>query len=92
MLKSGILNPDINHFSVEFGIQLPVIADRGFPFWPTIETVDIHWWMIFRPCCKCSWRFRPDFVVGQVYMAQEFLTITPGHQAAVSAMPLTGYQ
>jgi len=42
MLKSGILNPDINSLLCRVRhTNCLVIADRGFPFWPTIETVDI---------------------------------------------------
>ena len=42
MLKTGILNPQINSLlgRVRHTNTL-VIADRGFPFWPMIETVDI---------------------------------------------------
>ena len=42
MLKSGILNPQINSLiSRVRHTNTIVIADRGFPFWPQIETVDI---------------------------------------------------
>ena len=42
MLKTGILNPQINSLlSRVRHTNTLVIADRGFPFWPMIETVDI---------------------------------------------------
>ncbi|MDB6130699.1 MAG: transport protein RbsD/FucU, partial [Verrucomicrobiales bacterium] len=42
MLKSGILNPQINHLlSRVRHTNTLVIADRGFPFWAGIETIDI---------------------------------------------------
>ena len=42
MLKTGILNPAINSLlSRVRHTNMLVIADRGFPFWPQIETVDI---------------------------------------------------
>jgi len=42
MLKSGILNPKINSLlSLVRHTNTLVIADRGFPFWKDIETVDI---------------------------------------------------
>ena len=42
MLKTGILNPQINSLlSRVRHTNTLVIADRGFPFWPQIETVDI---------------------------------------------------
>ena len=42
MIKTGILNPQINSLiSRVRHTNTLVIADRGFPFWPDIETVDI---------------------------------------------------
>ena len=42
MLISGILNPHIAGLLARVRhTNTLVIADRGFPFWPTIETVDI---------------------------------------------------
>ncbi len=42
MLKSGILNPAINSLlSRVRHTNTLVIADRGFPYWPHIETIDI---------------------------------------------------
>ena len=42
MIKTGILNPQINSLlSRVRHTNALVIADRGFPFWPQIETVDI---------------------------------------------------
>jgi D-ribose pyranase len=42
MIKTGILNPAINSLlSRVRHTNMVVIADRGFPFWPQIETVDI---------------------------------------------------
>jgi len=42
MLKSGILNPKVNSLlSRVRHTNTLVIADRGFPFWKDVETVDI---------------------------------------------------
>ena len=42
MLKTGILNPQLNSLLARVRhTNALVIADRGFPFWPMIETVDI---------------------------------------------------
>ena len=42
MLKSGILNPQILSLLARVRhTNTLVIADRGFPFWPHIETIDI---------------------------------------------------
>jgi D-ribose pyranase len=42
MLRNGILNPHINALlSRVRHTNTLVIADRGFPFWPQVETVDL---------------------------------------------------
>src|SRR5580704_12950611 len=42
MLKYGILNPALASLLCRFRhTNWIVIADRGFPFWPGLETVDI---------------------------------------------------
>ena len=42
MINSGILNPQILSLLARVRhTNALVIADRGFPFWPQIETVDI---------------------------------------------------
>ena len=42
MLRNGILNPHILDLLARIRhTNTLVIADRGFPFWPQIETVDI---------------------------------------------------
>jgi D-ribose pyranase len=74
MLKSGILNPDINSLLCRVRhTNCLVIADRGFPFWPMIETVDISLVDDIPTVLQVFLAIRPNFVVGQVYMAQEFL-------------------
>lgn len=42
MLRSGILNPQVAALLCRFRhTNTLVIADRGFPFWPEVETVDL---------------------------------------------------
>ena len=42
MIKEGILNPAILDLLARVRhTNTIVIADKGFPFWPMIETVDI---------------------------------------------------
>ena len=42
MLRHGILNPDVNSLlSRVRHTNTLVIADRGFPYWPEVETIDI---------------------------------------------------
>jgi D-ribose pyranase len=73
MLKTGILNPQINSLlSRVRHTNTLVIADRGFPFWPSIETVDISL-VDDIPTVLDVWQaIRRNFVIGQVWMAQEF--------------------
>lgn len=74
MLKTGILNPQINSLlSRVRHTNTLVIADRGFPFWPQIETVDISL-VDDIPCVLDVLRaLRLNFQIGKAWMAQEFL-------------------
>jgi D-ribose pyranase len=74
MLKTGILNPAINELlSRVRHTNTLVIADRGFPFWPQIETVDISLVDDVPTVLQVLRAIRPIFVVGKAWMAKEFL-------------------
>ena len=49
-----------------------VIADRGFPYWPMIETVDISLTDDLPTVLDVLAALRENFTIGQVYMAAEF--------------------
>ena len=74
MLISGILNPALNHLlsRVRHTNSL-VIADRGFPFWPPIETVDISLVDDVPTVLEVLAAVRANFKIGEVFMAKEFL-------------------
>ena len=74
MLKTGILNPHILSLlaSVRHTNTI-VISDRGFPFWPQIETVDISLCDDIPERLDVVRALRPNFVAGKAWMAQEFL-------------------
>lgn len=73
MLKTGILNPDINNLlSRVRHTNTLVIADRGFPFWPEIETVDISLADGIPTVLDVIRAIRPNFVIGHAWMAEEF--------------------
>jgi D-ribose pyranase len=75
MLKTGILNPAINSLlSRVRHTNTLVIADRGFPFWPTIETIDISLVDDVPRVLDVLNAVRQNFVIGRVFMADEFLT------------------
>lgn len=73
MLKTGILNPAINSLlSRVRHTNTLVIADRGFPFWPQIETVDISLVDGIPRVLEVLAAIRANFVVGRVFVAEEF--------------------
>ncbi len=73
MLKSGILNPQINSLLARVRhTNMLVIADRGFPFWPEIETIDIALVDDVPTVQEVLRAIRPNFNIVEVVMAQEF--------------------
>lgn len=84
MLKTGILNPQINDLlSRVRHTNTLVISDRGFPFWPQIQTVDISLVDDIPTVLEVLKAIRPNFVIGKAWMAREFLeNNTPATQAA----------
>ena len=75
MLKTGILNPAINSLiSRVRHTNTLVIADRGFPFWPQIETVDISLVDGIPRVLDVLKAIRANFVVGRIFVAEEFRT------------------
>src|SRR5689334_13288718 len=78
MLKTGILNPQLNSLlSRVRHTNLLVVADRGFPYWPMIETIDIALVDDLPTVLQVLDAIRPNFIIGQVTMAREFCTHNP---------------
>lgn len=76
MLKSGILNPAINSvISRVRHTNTLVIADRGFPFWPEIETVDISLTDDIPTVLQVLSSIRQVCVFGSAFMAEEFRSV-----------------
>lgn len=76
MLRSGILNPGVLHLiSRVRHTNTIVIADRGFPFWPMIETVDISLVDGIPTVLEVLNALRANFIVGKAWMAEEFRTL-----------------
>jgi D-ribose pyranase len=74
MLRVGILNPSINSLVSRIRhTNTLVIADRGFPFWPQVETVDISLVNDIPKVLDVLRAIRLNFVAGRVFMAEEFL-------------------
>ena len=73
MLKTGILNPHVLDLLARVRhTNTLVIADRGFPFWPQIETVDISLVDDVPTVLDVLNAQRPNFNIGQAWMAREF--------------------
>ncbi len=73
MLKTGILNPQINSLLARVRhTNMLVLADRGFPYWPAIETVDISLVDGIPSVLQILAAIRPNFDISQVFMAEEF--------------------
>lgn len=79
MLNSGILNPQVNHLiSRVRHTNTLVIADRGFPFWPQVETIDLALVDDIPRVLDVLQAIRKNFSVGRFFMAEEFrLNNTP---------------
>ena len=89
MLKTGILNPAINSLlSRVRHTNTLVIADRGFPFWPMIETVDISLVDDTPTVLEVLRAIRPNFQIGQAWMAREFVKNNPAKTQAAFASAL----
>ncbi|MFC1790991.1 RbsD/FucU domain-containing protein [Gemmatimonadota bacterium] len=74
MLKRGILNPHILGLLARVRhTNTLVIADRGFPFWPEVETVDISLVDDVPTVRQVLMALGGEFSVGWAFMAEEFL-------------------
>ena len=73
MLRVGILNPTINSLVSRIRhTNTLVIADRGFPFWPQVETVDISLVDDIPKVLDVLRAIRLNFAAGKAFMAEEF--------------------
>jgi D-ribose pyranase len=73
MLCKGILNPALLELLARIRhTNTLVIADRGFPFWPQIETVDISLVDDVPTVLQVLDAIRGNFKIGRVFAAEEF--------------------
>ncbi len=95
MLESGILNPHILSLLARVRhTNTLVIADRGFPFWPAIETVDISLVDGVPRVLDVLRAIRANYVLGHAWMAEEFQGANTSRtrrdfSAALAGVPLT---
>ncbi len=91
MLKTGILNPHVLSLLARVRhTNTLVIADRGFPFWPLIETVDLSLTDDIPRVLEVLKAVRENFVIGNVWMAEEFKTANTARTRNQYAAALEG--
>jgi D-ribose pyranase len=74
MINSRILNPNVLSLLARVRhTNTIVIADRGFPFWPQIETIDLSLVNDLPSVLQVLSAIRPGFHIAEAYMAKEFL-------------------
>ena len=91
MLRSGILNPAINSLlSRVRHTNTLVIADRGFPFWPHVETIDISLVDDVPRVMDVLAAIKENFAIGRVFAAEDFLTSNSVQTASALENALLG--
>jgi D-ribose pyranase len=78
MIRKGILNPAVLSLlaRVRHTNRL-VIADRGFPSWPGLETVDLSLVDDVPTVLQVLRAIQDNFVIGHVYSTNEFREQSP---------------
>src|SRR5215216_4156122 len=95
MLRTGILNPALLSLLARVRhTNTLVVSDRGFPFWPEIETVDISLVDNVPTVLEVLTALRGTFVIGNAWMAGEFSRensreTQDGFAKALQGVPLT---
>jgi D-ribose pyranase len=95
MLKTGILNPAVLSLLARVRhTNTLVIADRGFPFWPEIETVDLSLVDDVPTVAQVVAALRSNFVIGRVFAAEEVRDASASsqldrHFAALAGLPVS---
>ena len=91
MIIDGILNPHLLSLLARVRhTNALVIADRGFPSWPGLETVDISLVDGIPTVLQVLAAVRRNHVVAEAYMAEEFLRVNPPATRRAFARGLQG--
>lgn len=91
MLKTGILNPALASLLARVRhTNTLVIADRGFPSWPGVETIDLSLVDGVPTVLQVLAAIRANFVVGEARMASQFLDHNTDETKAAFAHALAG--
>ena len=83
MLRTGILNPHLLDLVSRIRhTNTLVISDRGFPFWPQIETVDISLIDDVPTVIQVFAAMKENFDYSHVLVAEEFKTSNSAEKLA----------
>jgi D-ribose pyranase len=89
MLKHGILNPAILELLGRFRhTNTLVIADRGFPFWPQVPTIDLSLTDDIPTVAQVLEALLPECAIGGAFMAREFTTKNSANAVKASELLL----
>ena len=78
MIRTGILNPAVLSLLARVRhTNTVVIADRGFPFWPQLETVDLSLVDDVPTVRQVLAAILPRYSIGRLFAAEEFLQHNP---------------
>jgi D-ribose pyranase len=95
MLIRGILNPSLNSLLSRIRhTNTLVISDRGFPYWPQIETVDISLVDDIPTVLEVLSAIQHNFAIGKAFMAREFrdeniVEVVDDFDRALHGIPVT---
>lgn len=91
MIRNGILNPHLLSLLARVRhTNALVIADRGFPSWPVVETIDLSLVDGVPTVLQVLQAIRANFVVAEAYMADEFRQVNPAGVQRTFARALRG--
>jgi D-ribose pyranase len=91
MLNTKVLNPHLLSLLARVRhTNALVIADRGFPFWPQIETIDISLMDDVPTVLQALTAIRQNFQAVAAFMAREFLEQNNSKTRALFTKALEG--
>lgn len=91
MLKTGILNPHVLSLLARVRhTNALVIADRGFPSWPAVETIDLSVVDGVPTVVQLLAAVRANFVAAEAVMAEEFARENSVETQAIFRAALAG--
>ena len=91
MIRTGILNPQLLSLVARVRhTNALVIADRGFPSWPGLETIDLSLVDDVPTVLQVLAAVREHAIYGEAYMAAEFLPNNTADTQAKYSAALSG--